>query len=293
MTRSAPAHPFDTALVARRMARLGGARGMPMPDFLHRRGLAELILRLEEMDETFGRAVVCATAPDDAARMLAACKRVKTAVHARPWAAPAGHAGELIVDPERLPLAAASLDLFVSVLDLALVNDLPAALRSIRMALRPGGLFMGVMPGGESLRELRAAWALADSERFGEPGLRVIPFCGLRQVGGLLQMAGFIRPVADMEALALRHDSALSLMYELKSMGWANPLAGRPRVPVSRGLLARAAAYCESAAQDADGRVRTNIELIYLCGRAAGERRASPGRGAATGQGCPVPPARE
>jgi len=201
------------------------------------------------------------------------------------------------IDLQAPPFAPESLDLFISVFDLAMVNDLPGALAAIRRALRPDGLFMAALPGGESLHELRTAWAAAETALYGDPTPRVAPFCGVRQLGSLLQLAGFALPVVDAERITVRYADALSLMAELKAMGWANPLRERSRRPTSRRLLARAAAEYEAAFTDADGRIPATFEIIHLAAWAPHESQPRPLRpgsarmplGRALSGACPVP----
>jgi len=202
--------------------------------------------------------------------------RIERIVRAAPPGVPEAADADRVVDLERPDLPEESLDLFISIFDLAFVNDLPGALAAIRRALRPDGLFLAVLPGGETFHELRAAWALTDTELDGEPALRVAPFCTLEQLGSLLQIAGFALPVTDSERLVIRHADALSLMQEIRAMGWSNPLKGRPRRPVTRRRLALAAARLEEAFSDPDGRIRTTVELCHLSGWAPHESQQKP-----------------
>src|SRR6185295_469074 len=111
----------------------------------------------------------------------------------------------IVGDEEALPLAAASIDLFVSTLALQWTNDLPGALLQIRIALRPDGLFLAAMTGGQTLSELREVLAAAESETRGGASPRVIPSADLRDLGALLQRAGFALPVTDRDTLTVRY----------------------------------------------------------------------------------------
>ncbi len=251
--------PFDEDLIAMHFARAARAPG-GMPDFLHRHATQEIAARLAAVNRHFAEALVEARAPQDAATIIAA----------------AGKTGSIRQLPPPAPLPGEGLDLVVSILDLALINDLPGRLAAIRRALRPDGLFLAALPVGDTFRELRAAWAMADSELDGEPALRVAPFCTLEQLGRLLQLAGFALPVLDVDRLALRHDDALSLMREVRALGWSNPLRARPRRPVGRARLALACACCEGAFRDADGRLRTTFEIAWLSAWAPHESQQKP-----------------
>ncbi len=246
------------------------------PDFLHRHALEEVAARLSAVNRKFSRAVLCTAAPRDASEHIMATGKVERIIRAAPPGTPIEHGTERILDPERPDLPEQSLDLYISLLDLALVNDLPGALVSIRQLLKPDGLFLGVLPAGDSFHELRAAWALTDRELDGEPALRVAPFCTLEQLGSLLQIAGFALPVIDSERLTVRHADAFALMQEIRAMGWSNPLKDRPRKPVTRQRLALAAARLETAFSDPDGRIRTTVELCHLSGWAPHESQQKP-----------------
>ncbi|HWK33504.1 MAG TPA: methyltransferase domain-containing protein, partial [Hyphomicrobium sp.] len=144
-------------------------------------------------------------------------------------------------DEEALPFADASLDLAVSALSLHLVNDLPGVLLQIRRALKPDGLLLASMLGGASLNELRTAWLEAEAEVSGGASPRVAPFADVRDMGALLQRAGFALPVVDSETVTVTYANPLALMREIKGMGASNMLLARRRTPVTRGLLLRAA----------------------------------------------------
>jgi SAM-dependent methyltransferase len=177
-----------------------------------------------------------------------------------------------VADEELLPLASGSIDLLVSTLVLQWTNDLPGALVQIRQALQPGGVFLGAMTGGRTLSELRESLFLAESEITGGASLRVLPAVEAAEASALLQRAGFARPVADRDLIAVRYDSMVALLRDLRGMGAANSLAGRQRKPVRRGLLARASEIYAERHTDPDGRIRASFDVISLSGWAPAER---------------------
>jgi NADH dehydrogenase [ubiquinone] 1 alpha subcomplex assembly factor 5 len=181
-----------------------------------------------------------------------------------------------VASEEALPLSDGSLDLAVSDLSLHLVNDLPGALIQIRRALRPDGLFLGALLGGDSLIELRQAFMMAESETAGGISPRVFPTADVREMGGLLQRAGFALPVADSEQLTVTYRDPIALMRELKAMGAANPLAARSKKPLRRDTLARASAVYSERFGEPGGRVRATFEIIYLCGWVPHESQQKP-----------------
>lgn len=167
-------------------------------------------------------------------------------------------------------------DLVVSLLHLQAVNDVPGHMARLRARLRPDGLLLVAMIGGESLSELREAFLAADSLVSGGASARVAPMAQVRDAGALLQRAGFALPVADVETHTVRYANAFALMAELKALGAANPLVDRPRRFATRTLLAAAASAYQEASADADGRVRATLELIWLAGWVPHESQQKP-----------------
>jgi NADH dehydrogenase [ubiquinone] 1 alpha subcomplex assembly factor 5 len=181
----------------------------------------------------------------------------------------------VVADEEALPFADASLDLAVSGLSLQLVNDLPGALVQIRRALRPDGLLLASLLGGATLKELREAWIAAEAEISGGASPRIAPFADVRDMGTLLQRAGFALPVVDSETLTVTYADPLALMRELKAMGASNMLDARRRKPVTRGLMLRAAEiYAERFA--AGGRIPATFEILTLTAWAPDDSQPKP-----------------
>ncbi len=172
----------------------------------------------------------------------------------------------VVADEEKLPFGAAAFDLVVSALSLQFVNDLPGALVQIRRVLKPDGLFVGALAGGDTLTELRQAFAAAESEIEGGISPRVAPFADLRDLGALLQRAGFALPVADVDRIIVRYDSAFALMRDLRRMGATNTLLDRRRTPLRRATLMRVAEIYAERFADADGRLRATFEIVWLLG---------------------------
>ena len=172
----------------------------------------------------------------------------------------------VVADEEALPFRDASLDLVVSGLALHSANDLPGVLAQIGRALKPDGLFLAALLGGETLIELRQAFAEAESEIDGGASPRVAPFADLRQLGALLQRAGFALPVTDVEHVTVRYSSAFDLMHELRRMGAANTLVARRRVPLRRTTLMQMGDIYARSFADADGRIRATFDIMWLSG---------------------------
>ena len=171
-----------------------------------------------------------------------------------------------VTGSEKLPFAPESLDLVVSALALQFVNDLPGVLAQIRRALKPDGLLLAAMIGGDSLTELRQAFAAAEAEREGGVSPRVAPFADLRDIGALLQRVGFALPVTDVDRVVVRYSNAFALMQDLRRMGATNVLIERRRTPSRRATLLRMAEIYAERFADADGRIRATFDIIWLSG---------------------------
>jgi SAM-dependent methyltransferase len=171
-------------------------------------------------------------------------------------------------DPEFVPFRDASFDLVASVLALHWTADLPGALVQLRRTLKPGGLLLAAMFGGQTLVELRTALFEAELAEEGGVSPRVSPAIELSDAAGLLQRAGFAMPVADAETITVAYPDMLALMRDLRGMGETNALAQRRRGGLRRATLARAAAiYAERFAEPTGG-IRATFEILFLTGRA-------------------------
>jgi SAM-dependent methyltransferase len=166
-------------------------------------------------------------------------------------------------------------DLAVSLFSLQWINDLPGALLQIRRMLNPDGLFVGAVMGGASLSELRDAFAHAESQTRGGISPRVAPFADVRDLGGLLQRAGFALPVADVERLNVRYGDFFGLVRDLRVHGLTNVMAERSRRPLRRDTLA--ALLARYAAHHAEnGKLLARFETLYLTGWAPHESQQTP-----------------
>lgn len=261
---------FDRPLARRR---LGRALSGTYAGFLLERASAELGDRLAAVTRSFPRALDLGTPTAAAAAVLARDGRVGRTIRLAPVA---GAAADLVGDEEALPFGPASLSLVVSLLALQGSNDLPGVLAQIRRALAPDGLVLACLLGGESLAELRAALAAAESEREGGISPRVAPFADVRALGALLQRTGFALPVVDVDRVVVRYADLFGLVADLRAMGWTNALAERRRAPLRRGTLLRAAAIYRERFSDPDGRIRATFDMVWLSGWAPHESQQRP-----------------
>ena len=264
---------FDIALARHRLAR---ARRAGYADFLLARAVEDLGERLGAVLRHFPKALDLGTPSAAAARSLLVGGRADTVL--RLAALPEEEAGILsaVADPEALPLAPASFDLAVSLLALQHVNDLPGTLAQLRRSLRPDGLFVACLLGGRTLTELRQVFAQAESEIEGGVSPRVAPFVEVREMGSLLQRAGFALPVTDVETLTVRYADPIALMRDLRAMGLTNVLTERRRTPLRRATLVRALSLYAERFADPDGRLRATFEILWLSGWAPHESQQKP-----------------
>ncbi len=252
---------FDRSLLARRLDRAVAAGAQ---DFLLARAAEDLEERLALVKREFADALDLGTPGPHAAAVLSAERVTRVAPTAKSLGA--GRFAGLVGDPERPPVGEAAFDLAVSLLALHQVDDLPGVLIQLRRALKPDGLLLAALPGGDTLHELRESLLAAESEISGGASPRVIPFADARALGSLLQRAGFALPVVDSDRFTVRYADMFALMRDLRAFGATNALIDRSRRFTRRELFFRAAqAYAERFA-DSDGRVRATFEILWLSG---------------------------
>ncbi|HEX5999041.1 MAG TPA: methyltransferase domain-containing protein [Hyphomicrobiaceae bacterium] len=255
---------FDRSLLVRRRDRV--AAGAADHDFLLARVVDDLAERLAAVRRSFPAAAVLGAYHGLLGRRLRQLPGigVVTDVEAAPRLLAQCNGPRLAADEEALPFPEQSLDLVVSGLSLQLVNDLPGSLIQIRRALKPDGLLLAALLGGATLTELRTAFLIAEEEMEGGASPRVAPFGDVRDLGGLLQRAGFALPVVDSDTVTVTYRDPLALMLELRAMGASNALAARRRRPLRRATLARAIEVYGERFGRSDGRVPATFEIITL-----------------------------
>jgi SAM-dependent methyltransferase len=250
---------FDKVLRRSYLTRSAGGR----PPFFAQAMAAEIESRLNLILREFKKTLIFGPASGEVRARLAKLRCLGQILAA----APAREADvDLVFDDEAVPLAEESLDCIISLFSLNSVNDVPGSLAQIRGALRPDGLFLGCLFAGRTLLELRDAWLAAEADITGGASLRVAPLADLRDLGSLLQRAGFALPAVDMDVTTVRYRDSLALMREIKTLGLQHALSQRSRRPVTASLLARAAALYDERFRDADGRIRATVETAWIIG---------------------------
>lgn len=276
-----PQHVFDRAQLRRQRRR--AVAGFARHDFLFRELGERLLDRLADVRRSFPLAADISPYPGVLADLRAAMNPdlggIETLIETGPVPLPGGQGNpRLVCDEEALPFRAGSLDLILSCLGLHWVNDLPGALVQMRDALRPDGLFLGVMLGGDTLHELRQCLMEAELAESGGASPRISPMVGLRDAAGLLQRASFALPVADVESVTVTYPNALALMRELRGMGEGNATLARSRRPLGRRVLAHASALYAQRFAAADGRVAATFQALFLTGWAPAANQQQPAR---------------
>lgn len=268
---------FDRNLLRR--ARTRAISFLPHSRFLLERAGEELIARLGDIKRRFPVAahIGARQAPAFYERLFAAAGAETGLILDLCPALLSGQRGlRAAADEEFLPLRPGGFDLILSSFDLHTTNDLPGVLLQIRSALKPDGLFLAAMAGGETLHELRHSLTQAELTVLGGAGPRVLPFADKQQMGALLQRAGFALPVVDSDILGVTYPDLLALLRDLRHMGEGNIIAARRKTLTPRRLFLEAAAYYQQHYSDTDNRLRASFEIIYLIGWAPHDSQQKP-----------------
>jgi NADH dehydrogenase [ubiquinone] 1 alpha subcomplex assembly factor 5 len=274
---------FDRAALKRRRARAGAriaAEGVGGVDYLLARAAEDVIDRLAAVNRAFPLALEVGCHHGLLRRQLASHLpgKIETLValdHAQPMARLAGKPA-LVADEEHLPIKDGALDLAVSLLSLQWTNDLPGALIQIRKALKPDGLFLGALIGGESLIELRQSLYEAEAECEGGVTPRVLPFVEVRTMGSLLQRAGLALPVTDVDRVQVTYATPFALLADLRAMGATNIIRERKKAPIKRATLARMAEIYADRFPAPGGRITATFDIVHASGWAPDASQQKP-----------------
>ncbi len=257
---------FDRMLLRQRRRRIAprAADG----DFLHDRIAGELAERVALISRRFDVAVDLGTHTGRLASALRNIENVEQVIATDncPGYLAGGTGLQILADEEWLPFRAGSIDLVASNLQLQWANDLPGVFAQVQRALKPDGLFIAAMFGAGSLNELREAMLEAELELTGGASPRVGPLPDVREIGALLQRAGFALPVADMDTIRVRYAAPRDLLHDLRMMGATNFAAERSRTFLRRAVLSRASEIYVEKFGEADGRVPATFSILYLSG---------------------------
>ena len=266
---------FDQLLLRTRLKR---ALRKGAADFLLERVADDFELRLEALARSFDTVADIGTFGPHAALKLLASQRFKNIIRQAPLAEVLGTGAwqKIIGETSLVPFAPQSLDAVVSLLAFQWVDDLPGLLIQIKRALKADGLFIACLLGGQTLHELRDSFARAEIECEGGLSPRVSPFADLRDIGALMQRAGFALPVVDTETITVRYQTPLALFADLRAMGGTNVLIERRKTPLRRKTLLRALEIYAENYSDADGRIRATFECLWVSGWTPHESQQKP-----------------
>ena len=265
---------FDRALVRRHRDR--AARGFDAADFIFKESATRLADRLLDMVRDFPLALDLGCHTGQMAETVRGHAQSGTKVGAKISRliqcdlspAMARRASPLAptacADEEWLPFAEGAFDLVLSNLSLHWVNDLPGALAQVRRAIKPDGLLLATLFGGETLQELRIALMEAETELTGGITPRVSPFVDMREAGGLLGRAGFALPVVDTENITVTYPDIFKLMADLRAMGETNAVIERGKRATARAVFLRAAEIYRERFSDTRGRLIATFQIVTL-----------------------------
>jgi hypothetical protein len=249
-----PPQLFDTNALSLHRAR--AAKSGNAAWFLHKLAADCVYERLQDINRTFTKPAFVGWASDI-------------------WQQTLGSAGEIAPDAEIIDLQKANHDLLINGLTLHCANDPIGQLVQMRRALRPDGLMIAAMFGGQTLNELRTAFAEAEARIEGGISPRVAPMGEIRDLGALLQRAGFALPVADSITLNVEYETPIHLMHDLRNMGETNALIARRRI-IQRETLAMAADVYSSNYTKSSGRIAATFEIVFLTGWAPSDDQQKP-----------------
>ncbi|PFH57506.1 hypothetical protein XA68_14989 [Ophiocordyceps unilateralis] len=173
---------------------------------------------------------------------------------------------QVLEDDESIPFEAQSFDLVLSSLSLHWINDLPGILSQINNILKPDRPFVGAILGGDTLFELRTSLQLAEQERMGGMSPHVSPLADVRDVGGLLQRAGFKMLTVDVDDIIVDYPDTFALMHDLQAMAENNAVLGREMGPIRRDVLLANEAIYRALHGNADGSIPATFRIIYMIG---------------------------
>jgi SAM-dependent methyltransferase len=252
---------FDRGLY--RLRRNRAAAGWGGHDFLKKEAAKRLGECLEDINRSFPLALNLGSHAGGLLEALEGRGGIKTLIECD---VVERFAPDVVADEELLPFADNSFDCVISLLSLHHVNDLPGTLIQIRRALKPDGLFIAILPGAMTLKELRLSVTGAAAEHDFSLSPRVPPFVEIRDAGALLMRAGFALPVADSDMLEVEYEDAFRLMRDLRGMGEANVLLSQRKGFTPRGEMAAIADYYHRNFAHPNGGITASFEFVTMTG---------------------------
>ena len=262
---------FDEALRLKRYAR--ALKQDSLPDFLLPYIVEEINGRLLDINRDFSMTLMITPYPQ-LTPMFSVLERKTT--HLFTAHSSALNSPDIVFDGSLLPIKKESCDLIIILGGLHVINDLLGTLIQVRQSLKPDGWMLAAFPAGRSLYELRHAFMHAEAEYENVVYPHIHPFADLRDLGHLLQRAGFTLPVVDHNELTVYYQNPLTLLTDLRAMGETNILHERSRLPLKRAVLLQAMQWYQKLFSRDDGKVSACFDIHYLSGWAAHESQQKP-----------------
>ena len=275
---------FDRNALRRNRTR--ASQALPAHDFLFADTSQQILDRLNVVKHTFPRILDLGCHTGHVKKLISPKHGTECFISCDPSAAMARAAGthSIVADEEDLPFADQSLDLILSALSLHWVNDLPRALAQILRCLRPNGLFMAAMFGGNTLSDLRQSLISADNSRSKNVFPRVSPFVEIQEFGNLVQRIGFAMPVIDVDHITVAYPNLKTLMTDIRGMGEANSVNARCKHFTPRAIIQKAAAFYPPCTDGSTEHIHAKFEVLYVMGWAPHPEQQQPLR-RGTGKG--------
>ena len=244
----APPEIFDARLLALRRARAAKRQD----SFLMQRALSDAADRLLDVNRNFGKVLILGT-PSIEAELVSKLPKEKFA--------------EIICceTSEQLPQDN-DFDLTLSLLRLQSENDLPGAIIQLRQNLKPDGLFIAAMFGGDTLTELRQVFYKTDEDIMGGLAPHIYPMANYTQAAGLLSRAGLNQPVVDTDRFTVSYGKLETLISDLRDLGETNVLKERPDTVLTQNYWAQLKKNYQKMFSREDGKLNCSFEILWLTG---------------------------
>ncbi len=266
---TSPIIVFDRPVLFARRARLLDQAKSTQAHFLHKELFGQLLDRVDDFNRTFDNALII---DGHGLEYRLNHPKIKTAIHATLFDA----AADIVIDEEAMPFAPQSFDLVISNLNLHMINDVPGTLLQIRNILKPDGLLIISLFGGQTLHELRHSLTEAELQVKGGVSPRVSPFANIQDIGMLLQRAGFALPVIDSELLTATYETIFDLMKDLRLMGESNAIHKRHKSFTGKEMFLKAGEIYQQTFADAEGRLPATFEVIQATAWTPHENQQQP-----------------
>ena len=172
-----------------------------------------------------------------------------------------------ILDPDLpLPFTTQQYDAIIILGNAHWIQDLPGFLIQVKQALKPDGVMLMAMIGGNSLHELREAIIVTEERLCSGYSPRISPFVSLYDMASLMQRAGYALPVVDHDILTVTYTGLRPLVSDLRAMGQTNAVQARRKTILPKNFWPQVEAYYIAQYSLPDGRLPVTVEMLYCLG---------------------------